>query len=145
MLRVINTNRSSFRFEVKVTTPQFGITSLSDPYEQSFLKDPEKPLPSHLLFRFRKVPSYLVTNLYPVPLLGTEASRLGNFSPSDSGFSAERFTDDTPTWMDLFNDAHNVRATVQRSLGYGLRPIPGRKLHGAREGALISIARRTRS
>jgi hypothetical protein len=124
-----------------VTTPHFGITPLSSLYKESFRKDPKKPLPSYSLFRFRKVSSYLVNAWIPVPLSGTEASRIGTFCPPDSKSSKERPTDDTPTWMDLLNDVHDV----QHSLGYISGYSSVHNSHRTPGGALITITRRTRS
>ncbi|RYN53688.1 hypothetical protein AA0118_g9518 [Alternaria tenuissima] len=101
---------SSFRYEVKVTTPHFEILPMTEfQGRESFLRDQKKPLPEfpRSLFTFKS--RYLVYPFWPAPLLGTPSSRLGTFSP-DKWKTYDHTGDDVPTWVALLDDVHHCQS-----------------------------------
>jgi hypothetical protein len=120
VLSILKFSRSSFRYEVKVTTPHFQIATMSDcDHRESFLLDRS----TFATFKFSwswfmdrsspylvspLKPRYLVPPSTPAPLMGTVRSRLGTFCQPDSrkGISTG---DDVPTWVNLLEDVHDVQ------------------------------------
>lgn len=126
-------SRSSFRYEVKVTTPHFEMATMSHcGHRESFLLDQNRPIPSFpdpKSIYWQKA-RYLCSPWQPAPLLGTEGSRLGTFCRShylskfhgmilrnclarEEAHMWMYTADDVPTWISLLEDAHvQQRETV---------------------------------
>jgi hypothetical protein len=147
-------NRSSFRFEVKVTTPHFEIARPStEEHSESFLEDPKKRIPRFPFFHFRKASQYLISDRIPVPLLGTTESRIGTFCQFGMLKLSENLKfialpygkslEDAPTWVDLLVDLHRLQLG---EIADSLRLQNSVSRAGSRSDLnVISITRRTRS
>ncbi|CAI9627528.1 unnamed protein product [Alternaria burnsii] len=132
---------SSFRYEVKVTTPHFEIRPMADFEErESFLLDQNKPLPEFPWSLFTLKSRYLAYPWKPAPLLGTQGSRRGTFSDDRRKFF-DSTGDDVPTWVALLNDAHSCQSVELRlRVDYNVPPW-----YWNSDIAPICITRKTRS
>jgi hypothetical protein len=118
---------SSFRYEVKVTTPHFLIEPMSgDECRESFLLDDTEPIPGFPWSLFRRNSRYLSPPHFRAALLGSPDSRLGTFSPDTiknfvtvvaagslgvmkikNRFGTEDGPgEDVPNWVNLLDDIH---------------------------------------
>jgi hypothetical protein len=82
---MLSMNRSSFRYEVKVTTPHFEIATMDEcHFQTSFHLSEDKPLPKYpALFRPNKS-RYLNSPRNRVALVGDFVSRRGTLCPHSS-------------------------------------------------------------
>lgn len=118
-------NRSSFRYEVKVTTPHFEIATMSQcENRESFLKNPKKLMSDSPWSWFVWKSHYLVTSRQVAPLTGTQLSRCGTLCQSDRFTDTDK-GDDVPTWVNLLEDLHTDQSSTLKTFLW-VRP-PGEK------------------
>ena len=135
---MLTVNRSSFRYEVKVTTPHFQIATMAEcRYRDSFHLNEEKPLPRYPALWRQKKSRYLISPLRPAALMGTWTSRIGTLCPiihfQDDGkiivlvdmifywrntlrqnLTCVGIGEDVPTWFDLLDAVHSVQANYSK-------------------------------
>jgi len=133
---MLSKNRSSFRYEVRFTTPHFQIATMEEcGYHSSFNLNENKPLPRYPALWRQKKSRYLTAPSKPAALLGTSTSRRGTLcslgpAEEDKGeisvfsnatfhckYTLERnltragiIGEDVPTWIDLLDDVHRIQA-----------------------------------
>jgi len=106
-------DRSSFRYEVKVTTPHFEIATMDECEQRSTFTRTDDERPSKWLVLFtNKVSRDLISPFVPVALLGTSISRIGTFCQFDH-FSNEY-------WNGISRSARDrARAIILSAIGIG--------------------------
>lgn len=106
--------RSSFRFEVEVTTPHFQMDHLGDEtVKESFLLQSEESMPKFPQTLFKKTSRSLHDSYTPAALLGTKSSRLGTFCSGGGRWNSLIYTnDDVVTWRSLLDDLHSIQRQI---------------------------------
>ncbi|KAF1837836.1 hypothetical protein BDW02DRAFT_81851 [Decorospora gaudefroyi] len=152
---------SSFRFEVKVTTPHFQIETISSPTPKlSFFKRAQHQHTGFPRSLFQnQTARLLIPAHHPVPLIGDSKSRKGTFcrplpGPDDGeddddteGVNATRptsldYAEDAPTWINLLEDMHKLQhAPLASAAGI----IEGDTRAAVWSRTLVCISRKTRS
>jgi len=151
---MLSKNRSSFRYEVRVTTPHFQIATMEEcGLHSSFHLNEDKPLPRYPALWRQKKSRYLTAPSKPVALLGTWTSRRGTLCSLGSAEEEEgeipvfsnrafhcRYTlehnltragligEDVPTWIDLLHDVHRVQAAYGKVDLVSSSPMESRDL-----------------
>lgn len=143
---MLNLKRSSFRYEVKVTTPHFQIATMDEcDYRMSFFQDANKPPSKYLSWFGQKLSRSMIPLVKPAALLGFPDSRSGTLCLPESSSDDMYYTafgkpsnereealarmgmgEDMSSWFYLLEDVHRVQWTEgPYSVSYQLPPTPG--------------------
>ena len=130
---MLNLKRSSFRYEVKVTTPHFQIATMDECDNRKSLFLDNNKLPSKYLSWFgQKLPRSMIPPVKPVALLGFSDSRSGTLClPESLALNENYYTvsgkpsnereealarmgmgEDMSSWFYLLEDVHRVQRSV---------------------------------